>query len=980
MKKNIHILLFFSMSFICLSSLHAQKLNTLKTKELNLIYYSKAHSYIVRHLASCFENTLDFYKKLFDYSPTEEGTLFLQDFSDYGNGGATAVPVNLIMVSIAPFLYTYEVMTGNERMNWLMNHELVHVITMDKASNTDKFYRSLFLGKVFPEEKHPVSMFYSYLTTPRTYCPRWYHEGIAVFMETWMSGGLGRALGYYDEMVFRTKVHDNSYLYHAVGLEAEGTAIDFQVGAISYLYGTRFFSYLANRYGPEKLIEWTSRTKGSKRYFASQFKKVFNTSMSDEWSKWILFEKEWQKANLASIRKYPTTPFRPITREALGSVSRVYHDPHTGRIYAAIRYPGQVAHVAAIDIHTGRIEKICDIKGAALYYVCSLTYDPSTGTIFYTTDNNYWRDLNVLDVKTGKSKKLMKDLRAGDLAFDKSDKSIWGVRHKDGISTLIKIDPPYTDWTAIYAFPYGKDIYDIDISPDGSILTGAVTNESGWHKLIKMRIEKLLQGDGSYDVLFDFEDSSPANFVFSPDGKYLYGSSYYSGVSNIYRYDFEKSDMETLSNCETGFFRPVPVSEDSLIVMRYTGEGFVPVLIPNEPVTHKVSAIKLLGQEVVENHPVVESWMPGSPRSVNIDSLTIYSGKYNSWKNIKLSSAYPIIEGYKEYVSLGYCFNFQNQLQFNRFDITASYTPAGNLPSDERIHLGLNYHYWNWKVSANYNGASFYDLFGPTKVSRKGYSLGLEYNKTLIYDKPRQLDFHFKLAGYGGLEKLPDYQNIYVTFDKFMIANVGLKYDYVKKSLGAVDEEKGVKFHLVSSAYGVRSKLYPHFYAKFDYGFSLPLNHSSIWLRNSFGYSIGDTEDEFANFYFGGFGNNWVDYLTEKRYREYYSFPGVKLNSIGGTNYGKMMLEWNLPPIRFRRFGYTSFYFNWSRLSLFSTGIMTNLESETTRRTLLNFGAQIDFRIVMFSLLESTISLGYAVAVEEDQRTANEFMFSLKIL
>jgi hypothetical protein len=27
-------------------------------------------------------------------------------------------------------------------------------------------------------------------------------------------------------------------------MESEGTAIDFQVGANSYLYGTRFFNYL----------------------------------------------------------------------------------------------------------------------------------------------------------------------------------------------------------------------------------------------------------------------------------------------------------------------------------------------------------------------------------------------------------------------------------------------------------------------------------------------------------------------------------------------------------------------------------------------------------------------------------------------------------------------------------------------------------------------------------------------------------------
>ena len=51
---------------------------------------------------------------------------------------------------------------------------------------------------------------------------------------------------------------------------------------------------------------------------------------------------------------------------------------------------------------------------------------------------------------------------------------------------------------------------------------------------------------------------------------------------------------------------------------------------------------------------------------------------------------------------------------------------------------------------------------------------------------------------------------------------------------------------------------------------------------------------------FGAFGNNYVDHRTEKRYREFYSFPGVDLNQIPAKNFVKGMLEWNLPPLRSR--------------------------------------------------------------------------------
>jgi hypothetical protein len=189
-----------------------------------------------------------------------------------------------------------------------------------------------------------------------------------------------------------------------------------------------------------------------------------------------------------------------------------------------------------------------------------------------------------------------------------------------------------------------------------------------------------------------------------------------------------------------------------------------------------------------------------------------------------------------------------------------------------------------------------------------------------------------------------------------------------------------VKWELWSHNNFVNEKFFPRIFANFHYGFLLPLNHSSIWLRSSVGQSFGDRNDPFANFFFGGFGNNWVDRLTEKRYREYYSFPGVELNEIGGKNYGKAMLEWNLPPLRFRHFGFPAFYMNWARLALFSSAIRTNLDSKADRRTLANVGAQVDFNLVLFSRQPSTFSVGYAVAKEKGHDLANEFMISLKIL
>jgi hypothetical protein len=122
-----------------------------------------------------------------------------------------------------------------------------------------------------------------------------------------------------------------------------------------------------------------------------------------------------------------------------------------------------------------------------------------------------------------------------------------------------------------------------------------------------------------------------------------------------------------------------------------------------------------------------------------------------------------------------------------------------------------------------------------------------------------------------------------------------------------------------------------------------------------------------------------VDKREVSRYREYYSFPGVDLNQIGATDYVKGLAEWNLPALKFRRFGSPFLYCNWSRLSLFSSGIVGNIGSASDRQKYVNAGAQLDFRIVLFSYMNSTFSVGYAAAAGKDGNVSGEFMISLKL-
>jgi hypothetical protein len=973
---------FIALLLVGFHSAHSQ-LTEVETNTLRTIVLEKANEYVVPHSIRCFENAFRFAQRVYQYQPWDRQNLFIQDLRDFGNAAALTIPRNLVALSIAPYSYVLETSPANERINSTLNHEMIHIVTMDQAGPSERFFRNLFCGKVAPAPEQPLSVFYRYLTSPRWSSPRWYIEGIAVFMETWNAGGLGRAMGSYDEMVFRTRVKEQGELFDVLAVEAEGTAIDFQGGAISYMYGTRFMSYLAYRYGPESLIAWTSRSETSDAYFASQFQRVYGVPLDVEWRRWLAWEKEFQRASLDSIRKHPVTADRSLTQRALGSVSREFYDPHLHRIFAAIRFPGQVAAIVAINPDDGEMEVLTDVKGAALYYVSSLAYDHTTQTIFFTTDNNDWRDINALDIRTKRVRRLMDDVRVGDLAFNPSDRSLWGVRHANGISTIVRIPFPYTEWNQVYSLPYGRDVFDLDVSPDGRWLSAGIAEISGQQKLILMDIQKLMAGERSYQELFDFEFNTPSSFVFAADGKYLYGSSYYTGVSNIFRYSFESKTMDVLTNAETGYFRPVPLLDDSLLVFRYTAQGFIPVKVAIKPV-EAVSAIRFLGNEIAERHPIVATWKLDSPSPEKFPFDTIRAGVYDPYKNIGFTSLYPVVEGYKDFVAFGVRMNFSDIIMLHNADLTLSYTPNTRLPSGERFHAVYHHKFWEWTVRATYNGAHFYDLFGPTKTSRKGYSLSVQYKKYILYDDPRTFDYTINAAGYAGLERLPDFQNVgpqagKKTFDRFFTLKAALTYKHFERSIGAVDDEKGLFLQGVSWNNLVLGTVHPRVSASFDYGVALPLDHSSVWLRTSAGYSLGKRAEPFANFYFGGFGNNWVDYLEAKRYREEQSFPGINLNAVSGTNYGKAMLEWALPPVRFSRLGVPGFYSNWARFAFFTMGIVTNIDHRPSSKSLMNVGGQVDVRISFLSAFESTLSFGYALARGSGTRS-HEVMVSLKLL
>lgn len=954
-------------------------LSYIESEDVRLVYFDPTLTYLTPHALRTFTNSLAWQRRVFDWKPYERTTVLLKDFSDYGNASAGAAPANTLRFDIAPLSHTFETYPASERMYSLMNHELVHVATMDMWTQKDDRWRRFFRGKVMPDARNPESLLYTYLTVPRFIVPRWYLEGSATFMETWMGGGLGRAQGGYDEMVFRAMVRDDAPFYDPLGLVSRGTRVDFQVGVNAYLYGTRFITWLAYAHSPEKVVAWLKRDEGSRRYYADHFAQVFDLPLEQAWNDWIAFERDFQQRNLAQVRQHPVTSLHPLTPSALGSVSRAFVDESGTTLYGAFRYTGVIGHIGALDLASGHVRRLADVKGAMLYRVTSLAFDPDSETLFYTTDNYALRDIVALDAKSGRERRLLKDARIGEIAFNRADRSLWGVRHLNGLATLVRIAHPYTEWSQVHTFPYGVVPYDLDVSPDGSRLSASVSEVNGDQFLRVWEIDRLRVGETTPANEFGFGQAVPEGFVFSPDGQYVYGSSYYTGVSNIFRFDITTGEMEAVSNAETGLVRPIPLTDGRMIAFDYTGAGFVPSVFDPVPLDD-LGAISFLGAALAERHPTVTTWQVAPPTTVEVAEIVTGEGTYAPLGNLGLQSAYPVLQGYKDSIGAGWRFNVEDPLSLAQFTITGAYTPDDSLPSDERGHLDVRFRYLNWRAGVWWNRSDFYDLFGPTKRSRKGYAATVGYDRSLIFDAPRTLDLRTDFAFYDQLDTLPDFQNVGATFEQLTTAEVGLHYSDVTRALAAVEDQKGYRGELVLSANHISTGTVPQLRGGFDVGVPLPMPHSSVWLSTDAGFADGDRADPFANFYFGGFGNNYVDNGAIKRYHAHYSFPGFELNEIAGRSFVRQMVEVNLPPVVFESVGTPGFYLTWLRPSVFASVLSTDPDSGLRRTNYANIGAQIDLRFTMLHWFDITLSTGYAVGYRGSERAGDEWMLSLKIL
>jgi len=979
--------------------LPAQTIYEYKRDDARVLFFDKDLSQHIPHLVNMYESGRTIHNGIWGIDTTGKAMIqppmmMITDMCDDGNGGVTPIPTNMIAIGMAPVNFSYFISPSPERYYQLFRHEYTHTVTTDKTAKADRFWRTALGGKFSVEAKYPFSALWSFLGVPRWYTPRWYQESVACFMETWLSGGVGRALGGYDEMYFRSIVDSGEKLFSVVGLETEGTASDFQSGTNSYLYGTRFINYLELKYGLEKTLAFYNRTEDSKALINKQFKSVFGKDLKTVWTEWTEYEKVHQKEQLDIIGEYPITQTTPLTKEALGSVSQIVLDEENGCAYYAVNHPGDFAHVERLDLKTLKIKKLHVIDNPMMYQTCYLTMDKKRQRLYWTTQNNKYRGIRVYDLKKKRIVKSLNFQRCSELVFDNAGDYLYGMFTNKGSLYLCRYSPDLSERTILHSFPFGLSVFDLDVSHDGKYLSATTSGDNGEQSLIRFDLKDLENAGFTYETLYTSQDANLGQFRFAPGDSVMIGSSYYTGVSNIWSLDLKTKEMSLLSNTRIGLFSPQIKEDGDVIALEFERNGLRPVTF-KPSVIKDANAIELLGQKAYMAHSEeLEKLGESKYKIPDIKFEEVYDSikVYNSFTNLRFTGAYPQLSGFRDKGSfnnvtpvLEYRFTFQDPLGIHSLKMNVGLSPWSKNDPVNQYHAMLEWDFWGVSLKAAWNPTSFYDLFGPLQSSRKGWMVGIGYESSNSMLPPTTHTYGGSIAAYGMMDALPLYQEIQTTITSFQTADLYYEYRKTRSTVGAVTEESGIIAGIDFYTYLADKKFYPSVNAHCDLGFLIPgIRNTSIWLRSAIGQNFGDPASEFGNEYFGGFGNNWVDYRAANRYRSVNSFAGVKIDEIKAHSFAKLMAEINIRPIRYRNAGFINIYPTYSQFNVFSSGLVTDPWGQKISglpcQGYVNVGIQLNTEIVLFKFLRTTWSLGYARSFNPDGTNCGDILFSLKLL
>ncbi len=170
------------------------------------------------------------------WEPESRTHIVVVDSLDFANGLASPLPFNYVGIVLSP-PDEGELLQNRAWLELVLTHEFTHIVHLDKATRGPLFLRRIF-GR-FP------------LWFPNIFEPRWLIEGLAVYSESDPDRGYGRLAQSHFEGMMRAENARGLRSLREINAEGRGFPLNRD-----YLYGSYFYAFLAERYGPRAIVDY----------------------------------------------------------------------------------------------------------------------------------------------------------------------------------------------------------------------------------------------------------------------------------------------------------------------------------------------------------------------------------------------------------------------------------------------------------------------------------------------------------------------------------------------------------------------------------------------------------------------------------------------------------------------------------------------------------------------------------------------------
>jgi len=530
-----------------------------------LIHYHQGGEAIAERAAQIAEEVHDKLVPRVQWEPKEKTQVVLVDAMDEANGMTTPFPYNLMVLFLtqpvgAPGFGTTSV---DDWLRLLITHEYTHTLQLDMVQGGFGGVMQAVFGRLY---------------FPNLFQPIWLIEGLAVHEETELTGG-GRGRSPGADMVLRMASLEGPF--PTLGQMAVYPDT-WPSGQVPYLFGDSFITFIADRFGRERLADVS--VNYSKRGFPFLVDSTAQRSLGEGYDR--LYQEWKDELRVKYFRQHEAVKDRGVTvstaltHKGYNTLAPAWSPDGTRIAYLEANgdeFPGIYIMQADGTNNRKLVENVFPTSAGGM----TLAWSADSSRLYYTKievrGTNYYDDLYAYDLNRRKEQRLTRKLRARDPHPSPDGKQLVFVMNRLGMTRLALLDlavvyrqGPATEKDITFLTEASDVQYEAPRwSPDGTKIAVSIRQAGGYQDIWVLDREGKKLDEVTHDRAIE---GAPA---WSPDGRFLYFASDRTGIFNLYAYELGSKNLSQMTNVLGGAFSPAPSPDDtSMAFTSYSASGY----------------------------------------------------------------------------------------------------------------------------------------------------------------------------------------------------------------------------------------------------------------------------------------------------------------------------------------------------------------------------------------------------------------------